>query len=82
MAPRKKARLPSRTASTPPADASDFLASETAEPLEIDTTQKPHVIDAWTDEQEIALLKSIILWKPVGSSLLASFAHSVAQERS
>jgi hypothetical protein len=25
-------------------------------------------IDQWTDEQEIALLKAVVRWKPVGMS--------------
>ena len=71
MAPRKKTRLPSRAASTPPTDAADLPVHEMSTPPIANTTKEPHMLDAWTDEQEISLLQSIIRWKPVGSSLLA-----------
>ncbi|KAL1969376.1 hypothetical protein VTN77DRAFT_9569 [Rasamsonia byssochlamydoides] len=69
MPPKKKPKLSSRPASTTP-------QIETAKPLGSttgpgETAPKPDlehdlVNDPWTDEQETALLKGIVRWKPVG----------------
>ena len=68
MAPRKKTRLPSRAASTPSADAGDLPAGGTETSPQPGGGKNTIILDAWTDEQETALLKSVISWKPVGSS--------------
>lgn len=66
MPPKKKVRLPSRTASTPPGGAVESAEKEKPAPMKslgIEST----VSDAWTDEQETSLFKSMIRWKPVGT---------------
>ena len=69
MPPRKKARLSSRAASSPSAEtpkeatpaASPKATTEATEP------ERPALApDPWTDEQETALFKGIVKWKPVG----------------
>lgn len=71
MPPKRKARLPSGGASTPSVDASEQPASEPSTPPKEDNAQSAPVSHEWTDEQETSLLKSVIRWKPVGSSLHA-----------
>ncbi|PYH98549.1 CT20-domain-containing protein [Aspergillus ellipticus CBS 707.79] len=56
MPPRKKAKLTPQTENAGPS------ASTAGQP----TTDYDPVTDPWTDEQETALLKGIIKWKPVG----------------
>ena len=66
MPPRKKAR---RAASTPSGNAAGHAVEEAPEPMDIDAGKEDLVQDAWSDEQEISLFKSMIRWKPVGQSL-------------
>ncbi|KAJ6013565.1 hypothetical protein N7540_008156 [Penicillium herquei] len=66
MPPRKKAKRAHST--TPQADAAQSSADT---PGSTDSNGKPEadydiLSDPWTDEQETALLKAIIKWKPVG----------------
>lgn len=69
MPPRKKAK---RTHSDTPQD--DAAAQSSANTSgSSDSAGKPEpehdfLSDPWTDEQETALLKAIIKWKPVGKS--------------
>ena len=75
MPPRKRARLHSRqessasldapAASTPAGGDKPELPSGTSTPMRGEGLEP----DPWTDEQEIALLKGMIRWKPVGMSL-------------
>lgn len=58
MPPRKKAKL------TPQNENAEPSASTTDQPI---TADYDPVTDPWTDEQETALLKGIIKWKPVGT---------------
>lgn len=49
----------------------DVAQSSTNTPGSSDSVAKPEddydpITDPWTDEQETALLKAIIKWKPVG----------------
>ena len=37
--------------------------------MDIDPGKDDFMQDAWSDEQEISLFKSMIRWKPVGKSL-------------
>ena len=62
MPPKRKVRQPSRAASTPAGDA-----EETPTPMKAGLGIENVVSDAWTDEQETSLFKSMIRWKPVGS---------------
>lgn len=67
MPPKKKARQPSRAASTPAGDAVEQAEEETPTPMKADLCIESVKSDAWTDEQETSLFKSMIRWKPVGS---------------
>lgn len=66
MPPKKKVRRPSRAASTPAGDAVE-PAEETPIPMKADLGTETVKSNAWTDEQETSLFKSMIRWKPVGS---------------
>lgn len=66
MAPKKKIRQPSRAASTPVGDVVE-QAEETPTTMKSDSGIGIIVTDAWTDEQETSLFKSMVRWKPVGS---------------
>lgn len=66
MAPRKRTK---RAHSPTPQD--DTPAQSSADTPSSDSAGKPDtdydlISDPWTDEQETALLKAIIKWKPVG----------------
>ncbi|KAJ5752892.1 hypothetical protein N7520_009809 [Penicillium odoratum] len=70
MPPRKKTKRAHST--TPPAEAAQSSADT---PGSTESVEKPEadydiLTDPWTDEQETALLKAIIKWKPV------EFLHS------
>ena len=85
MPPKKKARLSSRAASSPSVDtpiqstpvATLAPTSSSRKVLTKDSHGHGDVIsldpDPWTDEQEIALFKGMIRWKPVGSSSSTSW---------
>ena len=65
MPPKKRPRLSSSAASTTPQvdnSANTPASSDSAKP----GTEHDLVTDPWTDEQETALLKGVIKWKPVG----------------
>ncbi|KAL9124738.1 MAG: hypothetical protein Q9217_005964 [Psora testacea] len=59
MPPKKKARQPSTTISVAGDDDGDEYAKNFNRPSK-------EADDTWTDEQEAALFKSMISWKPVG----------------
>lgn len=64
MPPKKKLKL-AEASETENGQASATPASgESAKP----ETDYDIVADPWTDEQETALLKAIIKWKPVGTA--------------
>ncbi|KAJ5832097.1 hypothetical protein N7474_000408 [Penicillium riverlandense] len=66
MPPRKKAK---RTHSTTPQDtaaSSVNTPGSTSSAVKPDPDEYDLITDPWTDEQETALLKAIIKWKPVG----------------
>lgn len=65
MPPKKKARQPSRAASTSPGDAAE-VQLKTPAAAKADVGKGSVTSDAWTDEQETSLFKSMIRWKPVG----------------
>lgn len=71
MPPRKKAKRGHST--SPPEDNAPQSSANT--PGSSDSAVKPDepkydiISDPWTDEQETALLKAIIKWKPVGKLL-------------
>ena len=65
MPPRKKARVESQAASNTSAEPTAIEDRALDEPL----NQAPELDpELWTDEQEIALFKGMIKWKPVGVS--------------
>ena len=66
MPPTRKVRQPSRAASTPAGDAVEQV-EETPTPMKASLGKERVLSDAWTDEQETSLFKSMIRWKPVGS---------------
>lgn len=71
MPPRKKAKRAHST--TPQDDAA--VQSTVNTPGSSDSAGKPEpehdfLTDPWTDEQETALLKAIIKWKPVGELMM------------
>lgn len=78
MPPRKKAR---RAASTPSRQAAEHVVEEAPEPMDIDSGKEDFALDAWTDEQEISLFKSMVRWKPVGWFLCRPTSY-LKQDRS
>ncbi|KAI9877848.1 MAG: hypothetical protein M1830_002651 [Pleopsidium flavum] len=69
MPPKKKARLPSRAASTPAGETQEPQIAVPATPetiTKVDAEMSDFVNDPWTDEQETSLFKGTIRWKPVG----------------
>ena len=80
MPPRKRPKLSSRApSSTPQVETAKqpTPVNSTTESAQRSDTEYDLVNDPWTDEQETALLKSIVRWKPVGihasSYLFAGF---------
>ena len=74
MPPRKRPKLSSRaTSSTPQVETTKqpTSANSTTDSAQKSDTEYDLVNDPWTDEQETALLKSIVRWKPVGISCLS-----------
>lgn len=67
MPPKKRVRLPSTAASTPPNDAVKHAKKEVSAPIKESLGKVNVISDAWTDEQETSLFKSMIRWKPVGT---------------
>ncbi|KAI9737840.1 MAG: hypothetical protein M1834_009209 [Cirrosporium novae-zelandiae] len=72
MPPKKKARILSRAASTPSQVAQPTIeASETTATPNKPTVEEANeelLKDPWTDEEETALFKAMIRWKPVAIS--------------
>lgn len=71
MPPKKKARLPSGTVSTPSIETQDAQTPIPATPdaaTKVGTATLDLLNDPWTDEQETSLYKGVIRWKPVGQS--------------
>ena len=77
MPPKKKLRQPSRAASTPPANAVEQAEKETPTPAKTNLGVESIITDAWTDEQETSLFKSMIRWKPVGPFLKYNRSHQI-----
>ena len=77
MPPKKKLRQPSRAASTPPANAVEQAEKETPAPTKANLAVENIITDAWTDEQETSLFKSMIRWKPVGPFFKCNRSHQI-----
>lgn len=79
MPPKKKARLPSRAASTlsaeTPAETVSVVEDKVILAKEDLSPRKEIVTDPWTDEQEISLFKGMVKWKPVGSFSYYTSGH-------
>ncbi|KAL8889427.1 MAG: hypothetical protein Q9215_003314 [Flavoplaca cf. flavocitrina] len=79
MAPKKKARGPSRPASSPSANAIEDA------PFTKDTSAKTGARfpllqdDGWTDDQESVLFKGMIRWKPVGWAISSPFSTALTK---
>ena len=76
MPPKKKTK---RAHSPTPQD--DTMVESSANTPSTDSADKSDtdydlITDPWTDEQETALLKAIIKWKPVGKFDLTSLLSS------
>lgn len=67
MPPKKKGRIPSGAAPTPPGDPAEHTVKGLLRSAEPDATKDKNISDPWTDEQETSLFKAMIRWKPVGS---------------
>jgi hypothetical protein len=76
MPPRKRSK---RRVSTPAGDDDgmdiDVPTPDVEEPNETPTPEYDILKDPWTDEQEIALFKGIIRWKPNGTVILQANAR-------
>lgn len=64
MGPRKKAKR--AHSSTPQAEPAQSVANTPGSSASAEKEEYDYLADPWTDEQETALLKAIIKWKPVG----------------
>lgn len=75
MPPKRKGRVPSGAAPTPPVDPAEHTVEVLATSAEPDAAKDKLESDPWTDEQETSLFKAMIRWKPVGS-----FSYDVGKE--
>lgn len=79
MPPRKRPKLsPRASSSTPQVETTKQPSSahSTTDSAQKSDTEYDLVNDPWTDEQETALLKSIVRWKPVGIHAFPDFLRS------
>lgn len=67
MPPKKKGRIPSGAAPTPPGDPAEHTVEVISRSVEPNAAKDKNISDPWTDEQETSLFKAMIRWKPVGS---------------
>lgn len=65
MPPKRKRRPPSQAASTPAGNTAEDVVKTDAQSKEASERMSLQD-DPWTDEQETALFKGMIRWKPVG----------------
>ncbi|KAL8712027.1 MAG: hypothetical protein Q9220_003723 [cf. Caloplaca sp. 1 TL-2023] len=66
MPPKRKTRRPSKATSTPAYNANEDTPASNEPLSEADHVDEISPPDDWTDEQEAALFKAMIRWKPVG----------------
>ena len=66
MPPKKKARLSSQAASSSAGHTAEHVPVKRNSLSKADNVPPAQQSDAWTDEQEAALFKGVIRWKPVG----------------
>lgn len=66
MPPKKKVARPPKPPSTPSEDAGEATREEISTPVRAIDPKEDILSDAWTDEQETVLFKSMIQCKPVG----------------
>ncbi|KAI4133606.1 MAG: hypothetical protein LQ338_000118 [Usnochroma carphineum] len=90
MPPKRKRRPPSQAASTPAGNTAEDVVKTDAQSKEASERMSLQD-DPWTDEQETALFKGMIRWKPVGmhkhfrmialSQYLQSSAHDAEKNK-
>lgn len=67
MPPKRKVGRPPRTAPSLSGNTTEDASGAKDTKSTPDNELQNHQDDPWTDEQEAALFKGIIRWKPVGS---------------
>ncbi len=67
MPPKRKGRVPSGAAPTPPGDPVEHTVEGMSMSADTDAAKDKKTSNPWTDEQETSLFKAMIRWKPVGS---------------
>ena len=78
MPPRKKLRVGASVTSTPVQTPTAATPAELETPTLPTTSTSDVHLDPWTDEEEIALFKSVVRNKPVGANTVAALTKVFA----